>query len=64
MENIEEIANQLINCSEAELEKLNGYLRAAGVHVAPYHTNVTNLPTPTCPQGYVFSNGRCVPDVG
>lgn len=35
-----------------------------GIKVIQPHTDVHNLPVPTCPQGYVFSNGRCVPDVG
>jgi hypothetical protein len=57
---LHELAAELKKLTAAELKELE----SLGVKVLQPHTDVNNLPTPTCPQGYVFSNGHCVPDIG
>lgn len=58
--NTKELAEHIKNLSEVELAELE----ALGVKIILPHTDVNKLPLPTCPQGYTYSNGQCVPDVG
>lgn len=59
--NTHELAEHIKNLSDAELVEVS---ELSGVKIILTHTDVNKLPLPTCPQGYTYSNGQCVPDVG